>query len=219
MKRTMAAILGLLTVLAPAQAGALTGQYVEARTCDVWTGPCFANADYNLGGKHAVLAWKIDKGSAEGISVDGLSVVAVVSARNTLGLEQMAPAKSVLIVDARANSAQKAALVRFAKKQAGDLLTNVVAVQSAPVSIVVCKCDGETCATVDATVAKVKTRCLDLHADKVCGNESAFYPPLARGVDAKVAGVVEHQFRGNGLAENWSDYGRRGAYVGSFQAP
>src|SRR5438045_6562276 len=83
------------------------GQYVEARTCDVWTGPCFANADFNLGGKNAVLAWKVATGSVGDVNLDGLSVVAVVSAKNTLGLEQTGPAKSVLIIDARANSAQK----------------------------------------------------------------------------------------------------------------
>jgi hypothetical protein len=216
MKRTILAVLTLLSALVPAQAAGITGQYVEARTCDIWTGPCFANADFNLGGKHAVLAWKIAKGSVDDVALDGLIVVAVVSAQNTLGLEQTGQARSVLIIDARANSLQKEALVRFAQRQAGKLLDNVVGVQSAPINLTMCKCDGETCAEVDATVAKVKTRCLDHNQDKACGNESAFYPPLARGVDARVAGVVEHVFRGQGLAETWSDFGRRGAYVGSF---
>ena len=216
MKRTLLALAALLCVGVSVQAAELSGQYVEARTCDVWTGPCFANADFNLGGKHAVLAWKIDKGSMENANLEGLSVVAVVSAKNTLGLDQNGPAKSVLIVDSRANSEQKEALIQFAKKQAGKLLENVIAVQSAKISVTMCKCDGETCAEVDATVAKVKTRCIDHKEDKACGNESAYYPPLSQGVDARVAGVVEHLFRGNGLAETWSDYGRRGAYVGSF---
>src|SRR5437763_7102518 len=98
----------LLTV-APVStnAPAISGQYVEARTCDIWTGPCFANADFNLTGKHAVMAWRIDKGVVNDVKLDGLSVVAVVSASNTLGLEQPAPAKVILIVDSRANSAQQ----------------------------------------------------------------------------------------------------------------
>jgi len=216
MKRTILAIGALLTALVPAHAADITGQYVEARTCDVWTGPCFANADFNLGGKHAVLAWKIAKGSVDDVNLDGLCVVAVVSAKNTLGLEQNSPAKSVLIIDARANSVQKQALIKFAKRQAGTLLHNVVGVESAKISVAMCQCEGQTCAEVDATMAKVSTRCLDHKEDKACGNESAFYPPLAKGVDARVAGVIEHLFRGNGLAETWSDYGRRGAYVGSF---
>lgn len=216
MKRTMLALVALLVTQLSAYAADITGQYVEARTCDVWTGPCFANADFNLGGKQAVLAWKVAKGTVGNVNIDGLSVVAVVSARNTLGLEQNAPAKSVLMVDSRASADQKTALVKFAQGQAGTLLKNVVAIRSVPIHLVMCKCDGQTCAEVDATVAKVKTRCLDHEKDKACGNESAFYPPLARNVDARVAGVVEHVFRGNGLAETWSDYDRRGGYVGSF---
>ena len=218
MKRTMLALVALLAAQLPARAADITGQYVEARTCDVWTGPCFANADFNLGGKHAVLAWKVAKGTVGDVNIDGLSVVAVVSARNTLGLEQIAPARTVLMVDGRANAKQKAALVKFARGQAGTLLNNVVAVRSVPIHVAICKCDGQACAEVDATVAKVKTRCLDHEKDKACGNESAFYPPLARNVDARVAGVVEHVFRGNSLAETWSDYDRRGGYVGSFDA-
>src|SRR3954467_7683970 len=88
------------------------GQYLEARTCDVWTGPCFANADFNIGGKQGVMAWRIEKGQAGVISLDGLSVVAVISAANTLGLEQRGPAKAVLIVDSKASPEQREALVR-----------------------------------------------------------------------------------------------------------
>ena len=48
------AALAVLILAAPAPAANLTGRYVEARTCDIWTGPCFANAEMNLTGKHAV---------------------------------------------------------------------------------------------------------------------------------------------------------------------
>src|SRR5205807_3392233 len=46
------------TVHADEPSTAIRGQYVEARNCDVWTGPCFANADFNLTGKNAVMAWR-----------------------------------------------------------------------------------------------------------------------------------------------------------------
>src|SRR2546421_8019819 len=127
----------LLTVAAaPTNAPAVTGQYVEARTCDIWTGTCFANADFNLTGKNAVMAWRVDKGTFNNINLDGLSVVAIVRAGNTLGLEQDAPAQVVLIVDSKANSAQKEALVQLAKRQGGALFGKVLAVQSAPIDLV-----------------------------------------------------------------------------------
>src|SRR5437868_4059344 len=107
----------LLLLTSPLYAAGITGQYVEARTCDVWTAPCFANADVNLTGKHAVLAWKVDKGQLGDVNLDGLSIVAVVAASDTLGLEQTGPAKAVLIVDAKANASQRAALQRLAQAQ------------------------------------------------------------------------------------------------------
>ncbi|MBI3410937.1 MAG: DUF1326 domain-containing protein [Planctomycetes bacterium] len=217
MKRYFAAFCVALLVCTTTQGGEIRGQYVEARTCDVWTGPCFANADFNIGGKNGVMGWKIDKGSMDNVRLDGLGVVAVVAAGNTLGLEQSGPARAILIVDCRATSLQREALVKFAKEQGGKLLGNILAVQDAKVELTNCQCDGEACYELVAGAARVKTRCIDHKADQACGNETAFYPPLARGVSARVAGVVEHSFRGQGLEENWGDFERRGAYVGSFQ--
>ncbi|HZZ81787.1 MAG TPA: DUF1326 domain-containing protein [Gemmataceae bacterium] len=193
------------------------GIYVEARTCDVWTGPCFANADFNIGGKQGVMAWRIDKGQIGDVKLDGLSVVAVICASNTIGLEQHAPAKAVVIVDKKATAEQRDALVRFAQQQGGKLVANVVRVHSDAIKINFCPCTKNACAEVDATVAKVTTRCLNTEHDKVCGNEFAFYPPMANNVKAIPAGIVEHAFRGQGLGETWSDSDRRAGYVGSFE--
>ncbi len=199
-----------------APASGVRGLYVEARNCDVWTGPCFANADFNLTGKNAVLVWRIDTGSFDGVRLDGLGVVAIISAHNTLGLEQNGPAKAVLLVDQRATAAQRAALVRLVRQQAGALVEHVALVQPAPITLEACACKNNACAELDAGVARVKTRCIDGEHDKVCGNESAFYPPLTRGVQVVPAAAVEHVFRGTGLGETWSDSDRRGAYVGTF---
>jgi hypothetical protein len=196
---------------------AVTGLYVEARNCDVWTGPCFANADFNLAGKNAVLAWKVKTGTVDGVQLDGLGIVAVVVAQNTLGQEQRAPAKAVLIVDRRADAAQKEALIRLVKRQAGALVEKVAVVQSAAISLEACECKGNGCVVLDAGVARVATRCIDGEHDKVCGNESAFYPPLSSGVQVVPAAAVEHAFRGTGLGQTWSDSDRRGAYVGTFR--
>ncbi len=198
-------------------APAISGQYVEARNCDVWTGPCFANADFNLSGKNAVLAWKVGTGSVDGVQLDGLGIVAIVVAQNTLGLEQKAPAKAVLIVDQRADAAQRAALIRMAKQQAGALLDHIAAVHTAKIRLDACECKKNACAELDAGVARVKTRCIDGEHDKVCGNEIAFYPPLSTGVQVVPAAAEEHVFRGTGLGQTWSDSDRRGAYVGTFR--
>jgi hypothetical protein len=192
------------------------GQYVEARTCDVFTGSCFANADTGLTGKNAVLAWKVESGCFGGSQLDGLGVVAVVAARETLGLKQSAPGKAILIVDSRATKSQRDALVKLVKAQAGDLVADVVAVRSAPVDLTICPCENDGCATLTAGAVKVSTRCLDADHDKACGNETTLYPPLSKNVRAKAAMAVEHCFRGEGLNETWNDSHRRGAFVGGF---
>jgi hypothetical protein len=219
MKRMLALAVAVLAFAVPASAAGISGRYIEARTCDVWTGPCFANAEMNLGGKHAVMGWVIDEGSLDGVHLDGLGVVAVVAASDTLGLTQTGPARAVLIVDKRADSAQRAALVRLARREGGELLRNVVAVQSAAVELDFCGCAGEGCATLNAGDARIKTRCLDAKHDKVCGNESAFYPPLSKDVKVRPAFAVEHTFSGKGVQATWEDAGRRGAYLGSFTLP
>ncbi|HLJ91932.1 MAG TPA: DUF1326 domain-containing protein [Gemmataceae bacterium] len=211
------ALLFAVVIVVPAQAGGISGQYIEARTCDVWTGPCFANADMSLDGKHAVLAWKVDQGALDNVRLDGLAVVAIVSASDTLGLEQTGPAKSVLIVDSRASAAQRAALIGLAKRQAGDLVGKVVAIQNSKIEFEASTCTDGGCARLEAGKARIETRCLDGHHDKVCGNESAFYPPLSKDVKAQAAVAIEHSFAGTAFNETWKDSQRRGAYVGSFE--
>jgi hypothetical protein len=208
----------LLPILLAANTNAATvrGQYVEARTCDVFTGSCFANADTGLIGKHGILAWKIDSGAVAGTKLDGLGVVAIVAARDTLGLKQSGPGRGIVLVDAKATKEQRAALLAFAKAQAGSLLGEVVAVRTAPINLTICNCDGEGCATLKAGDVRIATRCLDTDHDRGCGNDETLYPPLARGVSARAAVAEEHSFTGKGLNETWSDAGRRGAFVGTF---
>jgi hypothetical protein len=218
MNRSLAlALVALAFMVVPASAAGLSGSYVEARTCDVWTGPCFANAEVNMGGKNAVLGWKIDKGELDGVALDGLGVVAVVAASDTLGQVQTGPARAVLIVDSRANKTQHAALVRLARKQGGDLVKNVIRVESAAVDLEICPCKNDACAILKAGTASLRTRCLNGDHDKICGNESAFYPPLASGVEARAALAVDNTYTGNALNETWKETGRRSAYVGSFK--
>jgi len=215
--RFLLVLTAVVALAVPVSAADLSGQYVETRTCDVYTGPCFANAEMNLSGRQALLAWKVDRGTFDNVRLDGLGVVAVVQASDTLGLKQAGPAKAVLIVDAKADSAQKAALQKLARQQGGDLVRNVVGVESASIDIIRCECKSDACTIVKAGSARIETRCIDPHQDKACGNEVAYYPPLTKGVKATAAMVTEHAFTGKGLNSTWKESDRRGAYVGTFE--
>lgn len=215
LSRMIAALVVAVTISLPVQAGEITGQYVEVRNCDVWTGPCFANAEGNLTGKNAALVWRISEGSLGDVRLDGLSVVAVIQATDTLGAKQSGESKAIIIVDGRATEAQRQALVKLVQLQGADLVKHVIAVESATINVNICGCAGDGCAEIDAGTVKIKTRCLDEKHDAHCGNEIAYYPPLTQGVKC-VPAVAEHRFAGEGLATTWHEHERRGAYVGTF---
>lgn len=215
----MQSLLLLSALLTPAASPAtVRGDYVEARTCDVFTGSCFANADTGLVGKNAVLAWKVDSGTYAGAKLDGLGVVAVVAAQETLGLKQATSGKAIVIVDEKATPEQRDALIAFVKAQTGSLTKDIVAVESARFGLAICECDGNGCATLSAGAVKVETRCINKEHDKACGNEETLYPPLAKSVNVKAATATTHSFTGKGLNQTWTDHNRRGAFVGSFAA-
>jgi len=222
MRSLMMALLTLAGVAGfseSAHAQQILGDYVEARNADVYTGPCFANAEAGFVGDQAILAWRIQRGSWEGVRLDGLSVVGVVKARATLGDPQGKPypAKAILVVDERASQEQRQALLRFAHAMAGELLQNVVRVVAAPIRFDIWE-EGEqaTRAVVRAGEwARIETRPLN-ERDHICGNEEVFYPPLAPVQHAMPAVAVLNQFRGEGLGVTWTLSGKRSAFVGHF---
>jgi len=214
---SVVALVALALFSAPAFAQ-ISGQYVESRNADVYTGPCFANSEVNLTGQEAVLGWRIDKGNWGNVSLDGLSVVAIVRANATLGdpFANPLPAKAVLIVDQRASDVQRAALLSFAQAQAGPLLNDVVAVEGSPIRFSVDAGDHGLVTLEAGNLARISTRAIS-HTDKICQNEEVYYPPLAAHVDHAIAAYsTETTYRGNHLGVNWSDSGRRGSFVGTF---
>jgi hypothetical protein len=211
---------GLLLVCAGAVSGnaAIQGDYIEARSADVYTGPCFANSEVGLTGQEAILAWKVRQGDWKGVSLDGLSVVAVVRASATLGdpYHDPYPARAVLIVDSRASSQQRTALAAFAESMAGGLLAHVVRVESAPIDMTVGEGDQDGAAKVVAgKFAQIETRTL-CHGDHLCGNESVYYPPLIALSHSMPAYTLESSYSGQGLGEVWKNVDKRSAFVGNF---
>src|SRR5438445_12493802 len=126
---TLVAAMGLV-VLAKQAAPGIAGDYLEVRSCDVYTGPCFANAEMGLTGKEGMLIWSVREGSWNGVKLDGLNVIAVVRTDGTLGDLRYQPrsGKAVLIVDMMATPTQREALLDFARAMAGALIKEVAEV-------------------------------------------------------------------------------------------
>jgi hypothetical protein len=196
------------------------GLYVEARTADVYTGPCSANSEVGLVGDLALMAWKVDKGTWQGVTLDGLSVVGAIRASHTLGdvTKTAYPVKAVLIIDERANLEQRLALKSFAQRMSGDLLQDVVRVEYQPVDFAFADDDVHSMkATLTAgTLARIQTRAIS-NIDHLCGNEYVYYPPLTKLNHSMPAVAISHKFSGQGLNTKWSSPDRRSAFVGTFQ--
>jgi hypothetical protein len=218
-----AAALMVLGMAVASSAQNISGDYVESRSADVWTGTCVANGEMNLTGDQAILAWRVKQGQWKGVELEGLSVVAAVKANATLGdqYNNPYPAKAVMIVDEKACPEQQRALVEFAQSMAGELLKNVVRVEVAPIRI---DLSGQMAgheghyskAVVRAgNFAGIETRAIG-SKDHLCGNEEVYYQPLASTSHAMPAVAELDQYRGSDLGVTWTLHGKRSAFVGTF---
>ena len=225
MHRTIGVAVSLATACLSFAAGipahGIYGNYVEARTADVYTGPCFANSEVGLVGQLAVFGWKVTKGSWQGVDLDGLSVVGVVKAHHTLGdvYETAYPVTAVMIVDNAANPEQRLALQSFAKHMAGDLLQDVVRVDYQPIELSFANDDIHSMkATLTAgNLAKISTRAIN-EGDHICRNEEVWYRPLTKLDHAMAAYALANQFAGQGLGTTWSSPDKRSSFIGTFQS-
>jgi hypothetical protein len=225
LKLTAGAILAAaasVSFAATLPARSINGNYIEARTADVFTGPCFANGEAEINGKEAVFGWKINQGKWQGVDLDGLSVVGVVRSQHTLGnvYEPVNPTIAVMIVDSRANAEQRLALQSFAKKMGGALLDHVVKVSYVPIELTIenGNIHGGAAKLTAGSLAAIRTRAMEM-ADHTCGNEDVWYPPLTELEHSMPAYALQDEYQGEGLGETWKNGPRRSAFVGTFRVP
>jgi hypothetical protein len=217
MKNVIAAAALMSLAVSPLAAGGkgtVSGAYVEARTAEVFTGGCIMNSEAETVGKQAVLAWKVDRGTFNGIAIDGLSVVAAISGDKNLGMTEMGGEKplvrSAMFVDARANRAQQLALVAMANELSNGLVGTIVQVVPAPIQFA----DHGSEIQVTAGPATLDVNKHMTH-DPTCGAMQWFHP-LAAVNDATIGVASQHVFTGSALGTKWSDPNKRSAFFGTF---
>ena len=206
------------SVLLRAGSGAntISGKYIETRTAEIFAGPCVANSEVNLAGDEAVLGWHVERGSWEGVPVDGLTVIAAVKAKGTIGdpYENAYPAKAVLIVDERATPEQRRVLGDFARVQAGALLDNVVAIESKPIHFEE-RAHGSVVLS-SGDIVRVETRSMT-EDDHLCGNAELCYPPVIKQLSHSMPVFsLVNQFSGVGLDVQWRVADKSSAFIGNF---
>jgi hypothetical protein len=207
----------LLTALVSADDRArLTGEYVEARTAEVFAGGCIMNSEAETMGRQAVLAWRITSGAFDGVSLDGLTVIAAVAGDRNLGMREMggeAPTavKAIITVDPRATPVQRTALVALVRELTGGLITHLVRVDSAPMRFATSANYVEVSAadTLQLTIKKEMTH------DPSCG-AMQWFKPFTQMAQSSMGVAEAHSFSGVGLGTKWSAPDKRSAFWGTF---
>jgi len=189
----------------------LSGDYVEARTCNVYTGACHAMSEATTTGREAILAWDIRQGAVDGVNVNGLKVVAAVTASANLS-QDSADRQSVLYIDSAATPAQRDVLTRAIESRYAKELGTVVAVKSAPVTF---QKSGLQYTVRVPNAAYVRTT---RYAGDCCiMPHQTWYQPLVSLKSSMVAMSAANEFKGAPeLATTWSRPSENSSFVGEF---
>ena len=208
------ALSGVMAATLAAAGPSVTGTYVEARTAEVFTGACVMNGEAATTGREALLAWKVDRGQVNGVTLDGLAVVAALASETNLGIHEIGgestPARASIFVDSRANAAQRKALVAMVRSLSGRLIGSVVQETAVPIQFTD---NGHQISvsteTVKLTVGK------HLEHDASCGNKQ-WFNPLTRVDRAEMGTTDQNAFSGPALCTKWSDPNKRSSFFGTF---
>ena len=215
MKRAVLAAAFMLAAAPAFAGGAVVGDYVEARTAEVFAGGCIMSSQAETMGREAVMAWHVRSGEYDGEQLAGLSVVAAVAGDRNLGIREIggeAPSavRGIVFVDKNATPAQQRALVRLAQTLSRGLITDVVDVKAVPVAY------NATATDIEVTAGEAKLAVQrHQHHTPGCGAMKWFTPFSA--VDGAMIGVADaNQYDGRALGIRWSDPNRKSAFSGTF---
>jgi hypothetical protein len=193
----------------------VSGDYVEVRTAEIFTGPCMLGSEADTRGREAIMAWRVSRGAVDGVALDGLSIVAVVAGDRNLGMHELGgevptSVKAVVMVDDRATPVQRDALVKMARSLSPALVRDVVELKSLPISFLRTPADVK----VKAGAASVDVTTTFEHSP-TCG-AMQWFTPLAATTKAALGFARSNAWSGAGLDTRWTQMDRKSSYVGTF---
>jgi hypothetical protein len=210
-----AVVLAGAVTLSADSSSTISGDYVEARTVEVFTGGCIMNMDGESGGREAVMAWRVNQGAYDGVALGGLKVVAIVAGDVNLGTHELGGAapstvKSIVFVDERATLAQRDALVAFARSMSRGLIDSTADVRQSSVTFE----RNREAISVQAGDAKLNV-VTKLEHNPSCG-ALKWFEPLSP-VDGAAIGMTKmFAFADGALNRRWRQVDQRSAFFGTF---
>jgi hypothetical protein len=218
MRFAFAACLASFLFAGVANAETVTGHYVETRNAAMWAGPCLYNSEMGVVGDMATLAWNVQQGRLGEVSLDNLSIVALVFGNGTFGMGNKIETRTVLLVDDRASEAQEKALVKMVRSLAPDVIQEVIGVRRTAITMEV---DPKSSySMVDADPVRIRTRQLR-RSDNLCGTDvrRMVYPALAKISDERAAYTLENTYTVSKLdlpTKRYADHNTPSAVVAKF---
>ena len=187
------------------------GEYIEARSASVYVGACHFGAEYVEGGREATAVWNIHEGNWNGVSLNNLTVVAVISAKNNLALDAETR-KSVLYVDVNTTPKQRAALKDMLTTKRADVLGEVVATQAAPIKFT------KEGTKYDVTVGEILALSANRYPCAGCTQpHQIWYKPLTTIQNAIVGKSEVYRYKDTHLPVMWQQSGtENNVFVGDF---
>jgi len=175
---------------------AIAGDYVEARSNEIYTCGCIFSGEQLLSGREAILAWDIKEGAFNGVKLAGTKVVAVIAGQGNLDMQENSR-RSILYVDTRDSDAQQGVLNLFSRRY-GKVLGEILAVRSVPISF---RMDGDK-ATVKLADTSLALRKAVLPKDAHPGS-SLWYSPFVPMTEKELAARLSYEFSGEGFRHQW----------------
>lgn len=189
----------------------LRGDYVEARTASVFAGACHYNGEVVTTGREAVLAWNVRAGRWDGVDMEGVRAVAVVSSSTNLSEIEKGRPKYELVVDSAASEAQFRAFAAVVAARFGSLGAGL-SVRRAPVAF---RQEGKSFYFDAPGFARLSVRAMP---NNLCCKmpNMVWYSPLVALADRRVGYTLDASYAGGALGDAWQRAGENSAFYGSF---
>ncbi len=179
------------------QTPVIQGEYLEARSASVYVGACHFGAEYVEGGKEATLIWNIHKGIWNDVKLDGLTVVAVVSAKDNLAIDKKTR-KSVVYIDSKATTEQHTAIADMLATKRAEVLGTVVTTQTASINYT------KNGTKYDVVVGKVLKLSANRYPCAHCTQpHQIWYEPLTEVQNPIVGKSEVYRYKDKHLSVNW----------------
>jgi hypothetical protein len=206
-------VLALAPVLCPAQPGTISGDYLEDRANKVFGCYCEWSGEGEQAGREAILGWSVRTGVYRGVNLAGARFAVVIQGQSSLS-RYLEPRRSILLVDAAADEARRAAVEALVRANFGALLGELVEVRPERLEF---RRDAAGARLRAGEVVNVEMRKARLPEDALQG-AITWYDPFVPLERATLGTTLNAKYAGAAFGNRWerSDPGVTG-YFGEFR--